>query len=318
MASFDAANAVVLSAVPNFVPQLWSDEVVASYKSNIVLANLVRVLNHNGKKGSSIKIPTPTRGSSSDKAAATQVTLITHGTDTGITISINKHKEYSRLIEDIVDVQALESLRRFYTDDAGYAIARAKDSDLFVEALSKTGATINYTVATNLLLTTSTFPTLYNGSGATWNEITAPLAITDAGIRTGVRLLDLQDAPSIGRHFVVHPYTKEDLLGLTRFSEQAFVGNGDTIRTGFVGDTYGMDVYVTNRCPTIQDSTAASVGVVNLIFQSDAIVLVEQMSVRTQTQYKQEWLADLFTADTIYGKKIVRESSVVPVITPNN
>ena len=53
---------VILSEVANFVPQLWSDEVVASYKSNLVFAPLVRRLNHRGKKGSSIKIPTPTRG----------------------------------------------------------------------------------------------------------------------------------------------------------------------------------------------------------------------------------------------------------------
>jgi hypothetical protein len=118
---------VILSEVPNFVPQLWSDEVLASYKSNLVMANLVRKLNHRGKKGSSIKIPTPSRGAVSSKTAETQVTLIQHGTDTGLTINIAKHKEYSRLIEDIVDVQALASLRRFYTDDAGYAIARRVD-----------------------------------------------------------------------------------------------------------------------------------------------------------------------------------------------
>ena len=61
---------VILSEVPNFVPTLWSDEVIASYKANLVMGNLVRKLNHRGKKGASIKIPTPTRGSASSKAAA--------------------------------------------------------------------------------------------------------------------------------------------------------------------------------------------------------------------------------------------------------
>ncbi len=306
---------MILSEVSNFIPELWSDEVVASYKSNLVFAPLVRRLNHRGKKGASIKIPTPTRGEASDKAASTQVTLIEHGTDTGLTISINKHKEYSRLIEDIVDVQGLESLRRFYTDDAGYAIAKKIDTDLIIEALSKTSATINYTAATNNIESTSTFPTMYEGDGSTWDNLTVT-AITDAGIRAFVRLLDLQDAPSMGRHMVVHPYTKEDLLGLARFTEQAFVGNGNSIRNGFVGDTYGMDVFVTNRLPTVEDSGGTADNVLNLVFQSDAIVLVEQMGVRTQTQYKQEYLSDLFTADVIYGKKIVREGSVVPFVTP--
>lgn len=125
-------NHVISSEVPNFIPELWSDEVVASYKSNLVFAQLVRKLNHRGKKGDTIRIPTPARGSASDKAAETQVSLIQHGTDTGLVITIDKHKEYSRLIEDIVDVQALESLRRFYTDDAGYAIASQVDRDLII------------------------------------------------------------------------------------------------------------------------------------------------------------------------------------------
>jgi len=39
----------------------------------------------------------------------------------------------------------------------------------------------------------------------------------------------------------------------------------------------------------------------------DALCLIEQMGVRTQTQYKQEYLGDLFTADTIYGVGELRD-----------
>ena len=76
-------NHVINTEVPNFIPELWSDEVIAAYKSNLVLANLVRKLSHKGKKGDTIKIPTPTRGDVTAKAAETQVTLIQHGTDAG-------------------------------------------------------------------------------------------------------------------------------------------------------------------------------------------------------------------------------------------
>ena len=40
---------------------------------------------------------------------------------------------------------------------------------------------------------------------------------------------------------------------------------------------------------------------VGVIMHKDALVLAEQVGVRSQTQYKQEWLGDLFTADTLYG-----------------
>ena len=41
----------------------------------------------------------------------------------------------------------------------------------------------------------------------------------------------------------------------------------------------------------------------------DAMVLVEQTGIRSQTQYKQEYLGTLFTADTIYGVKALRTSA---------
>ena len=82
-----------------------------------------------GKKGDSVHIPAPIRGNASVKAASTQVTLIA-GTELEIVATIDQHYEYSRLIEDIVETQALASLRNFYTEDAGYALARQVDTSL--------------------------------------------------------------------------------------------------------------------------------------------------------------------------------------------
>lgn len=311
-------NHVITTEVPNFIPELWSDEVIAAYKANLVLANLVRKLNHRGKKGDTIKIPTPTRGDSSDKAAETQVTLIQHGTDAGLSISIDKHKEYSRLIEDIVDVQALESLRRFYTDDGGYAIARQVDTDLFVESFNTGAASLTYTASTNTLTTASTFDTIYEGDGTVWDETTTT-DISDAGIRTFVKNLDDVDAPMAGRVMVVPTIVKFDLLGLARFTEQAFTGEvagSNSIRNGIVGDVYGVEVFVTTRTPLVEDTTATADNVSGVVFQRDAIVLVEQLGVRSQSQYKLEYLGDLFVTDMIYGVKALRDSSINTFVVP--
>ncbi len=312
-------NHVILSEVPNFVPEIWSDEVVAAYKQNLVTANLVRVLNHRGKKGDTIRIPTPTRGAASDKSAETEVTLIQHGTDAGVVVLIDEHQEYSRLIEDIVDVQALESLRRFYTDDGGYAIAKAVDTELILEFLNKTGVTIVYTAATNNIESTSTLNSVFlEGDGTSWDE-TGSTDISDAGIRTFVKNLDDNDVPMASRYMVVPTIVKQDLLGLSRFTEQAFVGEvgaGNSIRNGLVGDVYGIEVYVTTQLPTVEDSGGTADNIMGLVFQRDALVLVEQMGVRAQTQYKQEWLADLFTTDMIWGQKLLRQTSVFPFVVP--
>ena len=307
---------VVAGEVGNFIPEIWSDEIIAAYKANYVMRGLVRVLNHKGKKGDTIRLPTPTRGSASAKSAETQVTLIPHGSDTGLTVSIDKHYEYSRLIEDFADIQALESLRRFYTDDAGNALVKQVDIDLILAVL---GGTITYTASTGVIESTSTLPTVYEGDGTTWDQA-ASTDITDAGIRTFIKLLDDGNVPFDQRFMVVPTIVKFDLLGLARFTEQAFTGeagSGNTIRNGLIGNVYAMPVYVSTQLPTVDDSTGNADNKLGLVFQRDAAVLVEQLGLRVQKQYKQEYLADLMTADTIYGVKQLRSTNVVPFVVPS-
>ena len=280
------------------------------------MRGLVRQLNHKGKKGDTIRLPTPTRGTASAKAAETQVTLIAHGTDAGTTVVIDKHYEYSRLIEDFADVQALESLRRFYTDDAGNALVKQVDVDLILAVL---GGTITYTAATNVIESTSTLPTVYEGDGTTWDQA-ASTDITDAGIRTFIKLLDDSNVPFDQRFLVVPTIVKFDLLGLARFTEQAFTGeagSANTVRNGLIGNVYAMPVYVSTQLPTVDDSTGNADNKLGLVFQRDAAVLVEQLGLRVQKQYKQEYLADLMTADTIYGVKQLRSTNVIPFVVPS-
>jgi hypothetical protein len=309
---------VISADVPNFIPELWSDEVIASYKSNLVMANLVRRLNHRGKKGDTVKVPTPTRGTASSKSEQALVTFIEHGTDAGVSILIDKHYEYSRLIEDLVDVQALESLRRFYTDDGGYAIAKRVDTELFVEAFRADATSV--TESGDIIQDPYTISgTVYEGDGSSWDASTTSTDISDAGIRAFIKLLDDVDAPNAGRVMAVSTVVKQDLLGLARFTEEAFVGErgaANSIRNGLIGDIYGMEVFVSTNIPQLDVSGGAAQEQLNVVFQKDALVLVEQMGVRAQSQYKQEYLADLLTVDKIWGNKIVRSDSVVNFVTP--
>ena len=123
-------SAIGVASADKFIPQIWSDEVIAAYEKNLVLANLVKKMSMQGKKGDTIHIPKPARGSASAKAHGAAVT-IQDDVATEVLVNIDKHFEYSRLIEDITEAQALASLRQFYTGDAGYALAKQVDDDLF-------------------------------------------------------------------------------------------------------------------------------------------------------------------------------------------
>jgi len=301
-------NHVTNTTAATFIPEIWSDEIIAAYKKNLVLANLVNKMNHSGKKGDTIHIPSPTRGNASVKAASTQVTLIA-ATETEVQVTIDKHYEYSRLIEDITDVQAQPSLRRFYTEDAGYALSKQVDDDLFT--LSKSfgdGDGSDYTHSNSFYIDGA------NGIAAYAEDTVADSDLfTDLAFRELVQQLDDADVPMEGRFLVIPPSVRNTIMGIDRYNSSDFV-DGRGIMTGQIGSLYGIDIYVSSNCPVIEtaaNNTAGGDIKAAIMGQKDSMVLAEQMGVRTQTQYKQEYLGDLMTADTLYGVKTVRPESVL-------
>ena len=295
-----------------FIPELWSDEIVAAYKQNLVLANLVNKMSMVGKKGDTLHIPKPTRGSATAKAANTAVT-IQADTETEVQISIDKHFEYSRMIEDIVGVQALDSMRRFYTDDAGYALAKQLDTDLFNLATlfgdGDGGAVTDPAVWEN---SNAYYVNGASGIAAYADDTMEDTDVfTDLAFRQLIKLMDDADTPMDGRFFVIPPSARQTMLGIDRYVSSDFV-NERGVNNGKIGSLYGVDVYVSTNVPVIETATqnTATTSVLDtrgaILAHKDTMVLAEQLSVRSQTQYKQEYLADLLTSDTLYGVQVLR------------
>jgi N4-gp56 family major capsid protein len=295
-------GAVGLTEGNSFIPELWSDEIRAAYQKNLVLANLVKRLSMKGKKGDVINIPAPTRGAASSKSENTAVTLQAN-TESSVAVTVNKHYEYSRLIEDIVQVQALDSLRQFYTQDAGYALAKQIDSDLFQLGKTLGDGTSSFVHSASFYSDASTGLTLY----AVDQVVTADV-LTDAAFRKLIQKMDDADVPMDGRVFVIPPSVRNTIMGIDRYVSSDFV-NGQGVSNGKLGQLYGIDIYVTSNCPEVEsaaDNTAGDRLVGALLIHKDTFILAEQMAVRSQKQYKQEYLADLYTADTLYGVKTYR------------
>ena len=277
---------VTNTTAATFIPEIWSDEIIASYEKSLVVKPLVRAMSMVGKKGDTIHIPKPDRGDASSKAAETQVTLIA-GTTGELVVTIDQHFEYSRLIEDITDVQALNSLRRFYTEDAGYALATNVDTALITEAGTGFTAQMNFVA---------------DGIDATGPAV----AFNDAGFRQAIQILDDNNVPGDSRVFVIPPAVKREMLGVSQYISSDFV-TGQPVTNGKIGSLYGVDIFVSTNLATAGGETDC------LLFHKDALVLAEQLGVRTQTQYKQEFLADLMTADTLYGVETYRPEAGVVV-----
>jgi len=283
------------TSAATFIPEIWSDEVIAAYEQNLVLANLVKKMSMAGKKGDTIHIPKPTRGTANAKVE-NQAVQVQNAVETEVLVTIDKHFEYSRLIEDITEAQALSSLRQFYTGDAGYALAKQVDDDLF--NLGKSFG---------------------NGNGSSWAhnasfQITAGGALeaydidgtgdvnafTDGAFRALIQKMDDADAPMDGRFFVIPPSLRNAIMGIDRYVSSDFV-DGRGVVNGKIGNLYGIDVYVTSNCPTPESGVRAAI-----LGHKDTMVMAEQVGVRSQTQYKQEFLGTLYTADRLYGVQVLR------------
>jgi hypothetical protein len=295
-----------------FIPEIWSDEVIAAYKKNLVLANLVNKMTMRGKKGDTLHIPKPTRGAANAKAANTVVN-IQADTETEVQVLIDKHFEYSRFIEDIVEVQALASLRRFYTEDAGYALAKKVDDELFTLGQTFGDGTSDWTHSNSYYIDATNGLSAYAEDTVITSDV-----FTDAGFRALIKKMDDADVPMDGRFLVVPPSVRQVIMGIDRYNSSDFV-DGRGVQNGQIGSLYGIDIFVSSNCPVIETDANNSAGgdiKAAILAHKDAMVLAEQMAVRSQTQYKQEYLSTLYTADTLFGVKTVRPEAGFVLAVP--
>ena len=277
----------------SFIPTLWSDEIRAAYEKSLVIAPKVKKLSMTGKKGDTVVIPAPIRGAASVKAENVAVT-IQNNLEENVQVAIDKHYEYSRFIEDITETQALSSLRKFYTDDAGYALARQIDTDIM--DLGKSLGNGDGSSWVN----NAVFQVAAGGGVEAYAAGGVDTAFTDEAFRALIQKMDDADVPMDDRCFVIPPSVRNSIMGLERYVSSDFTG-GQTVQNGLIGNLYGIDVMVSTNVATPESGVRAA-----QLIHKDTYILAEQQAIRSQTQYKQEFLSTLYTADCLYGVKTFR------------
>ena len=115
--SFSPTNSVTVTTGATFIPEIWSDEIIASYKKNLVLAQFVRKMSFKGKKGDALIIPNPSRGLAANTKGENTAVQMQNLSQSSITVNLNLHKEVSYLIEDIVEVQSM-NYSAYWLDNA--------------------------------------------------------------------------------------------------------------------------------------------------------------------------------------------------------
>jgi len=279
------SNHVTTTTAANFIPELWALDVIEAAEANLVMADLVTRFDDAASEGGDlIHVPTVDDFAANDKAANTEVTPQAN-TEGKIDIALDQHKEVSFLIEDIVAVQAKQSLREVYTKKAGYAIAKTIDSALLG---------------------------LYSGLT---QSVSCGDNIVAADLRDAIEYLDEADAPLGARSLVISPLQKNEMLGVSEFVSMSYVGQDPNMptRTGLLGEIYGVPVYVSSN--VIKTGTAPDEIDHNLLLQKGAFALAIQLGPRVQANYIPQYLGTLVTVDVIYGFAELRDTFAVDLQT---
>ena len=263
----------------NFIPEKWSTDIMRATEANLVLANLVHDYSSMVKdSGDTIHVPNLSNLTANDKVPGADVSFQAP-TETKIDISIDTHKEASFKLEDITAIQANVDLNAEYTGKAGYALAKAIDSSLaaLAASFSQTKGTYNTAITTDVIL-------------------------------DSIELLDVADVPEDDRHFVMKPGTKRDIIDITTYVSNDFVG-GKPVETGKIGSLYGVSTYISTNIYN------ATTSVNDMMFHRDAMGLALQKAPKTNFWYNPAAIAWEVVTDTIYGVAEMRDDHAVLVKT---
>lgn len=272
-----------MAAAGQFVPEIFSKEIIVARENNLVLANLVDRYDADVKNaGDILRIPNLSSITATYKVenvdAAQSAT-----TETASSISLNKHAVVRVTIEDLAAIQSHVNLREKYTTQMGKSIAKITDTDIrsLYSGLSQTV-----------------------GAGATSSD----LALSKTYILESVRKLNEKNVPFEDRSFIVESYGHRDLLKTDDFVRYDAVGQAsdkNATISAKIGKLYGVDVYQTEQVYTL---SSVAYG---MIFHKTAFGLAVQKAMRVQAQYDVPALAWELVADSIYGVAELRDDHAV-------
>jgi hypothetical protein len=299
------ANITRTSSGP-FIPQIWANTALEILRSRIVAAKLVTRDSDIAafQVGDTLNIPYPGAFVANDKAANTAVTLQVP-TATTTTVTLNKHKEASFLVEDAARATANQDIIARYMEAAVVPLAEQIESDILG---------------------------LY--SGFTNTVGTSGTDITAATIRSARKKLNDTKAPVDNRALIVS--TKDEIAILGDSTLQSFFAfaQAGTVKEGSIGRLYGFDVYVSQLVPVV---TGTPNSTKNLAFNPGAIILamrglpdapagtgaqtavvqdpISGLALRVTMAYNASNLGVQVTVDVLYGVAKLRDEKAVVVLS---
>lgn len=273
-------------AITNFIPEVWSAQLLSSLKKTLVFAGPgVANRNYEGEiadKGDTVKITSISRPTvatyTKNSTTITPETL----TDAQRSLLIDQSKYFAFEVDDI-------DLRQ--SANGGALMAEAAQ-----EAAYALGDTADQLVA-------GLYTGVDSGNAISTTSITsAALALT--GLVNLKVKLDVANVPTQGRYVIVPPWYHGLLLQNTSFIDLSASGSADALRNGTVGRAFGFDVLVSNNCVNVTgDDWIVQAGYPGALSFAEQIVKVE--AYRPESAF-----SDALKGLHLYGAKLVRPTGI--------
>lgn len=295
------SNTIGVGEFDNSIATVIAAEALGYLKANTVMARLVardwdnEVATH----GQTITIPyggTPSVNDKADDSTVTKQVL----EDAAYTVTLNKHKEITFIIEDIGRALARPNWVERYMADSLMVLGEQIDSDLTA---------------------------LYSGFS---QSIDASSGLGEDDFRGARRLLNAAKAPLGQRYAVLHEDAEYEALGIERIVNRDYAeALGSMAAASYVNRFMGFDIFLDQKI-------AVSTTIKNLFFHRNAIVLATRplpndaarfgganqvvmsedgMGLRVTMSYDTDYLGPKITIDVLYGVAELRDNHGVVVLT---
>lgn len=261
----------------DFIPEIWSKELVIARESVLVMANLIWRFDQDiAQYGNVIFIPTVSNLVGGNISVSTGQLDAEAPTETEKTITINQWYGVRMKVLDILLAQSKYDFRRLYTEKMGYVLGQNLEDYLLAFATS-----------------------------AAANVGTYATDLADLNYRRAVQFLDDARVPFMDRHMILKPAQKNAILGIDKFVRYDATGEGRRAFNGQVpGEIYGVTTHVSPEVLISGSNTS------NLMFHKEAIGLAIQKNVKMENFARVGWLDD-FGGSHLYGASVLRSDHMV-------
>lgn len=280
-------------AITNFVPEVWSSQLLSSLKKAEIFAGLCN-RSYEGEisqAGDTVHITSISRPTVAAYVKDTTVIAPETLTDAQKSLIIDKSYYFAFEVDDIDKRQAAASgaLMAEAAQEAAYALA--DQADLVIIAAMEAG--VSGTAPDNSIAATSR----------------ATSALCVEGLLDIKTLLDESNVPQQGRWVVIAPWIQNRLMLDTRYITIDSMTGGSGFRNGQVGRIMGFDVILSNNLTlsdTVNDSTV-------IAGYPGAVTFAEQISM-VEAYRPQGSFSDALKGLHLYGVKVVRPTGLVTSI----